>query len=196
MKPWIITLALLSLCGWLGRTAYEQAVKPVPSTSPSARNVLAVNTQDKKISGRERKAIDFAPLETLDDIVSRPLFNVSRRPIEAENTAQDAKPSELNVMLSGIVIGHTSQIAHLRAATDKETQALRIGDKIGGWLIQSIFADRVVLKSGSRVETLYMQKPGESNAASRAKPQTRRARKKVERNARRNLRQIRRRGEQ
>ena len=63
-------------------------------------------------------------------------------------------------MLSGIVIGQTQQIAHLRSAADKQTLALSVGDKIGDWQIQSIFPDRVVLRSGGRVETLYMQKPG------------------------------------
>jgi type II secretory pathway component PulC len=189
MKSWILAAGLLSLCSWLGWTSYEQAVKPMPPIGTRAGNAVALPVREKGISRQEKKKANaFPALDTLDDIVSRPLFNVSRRPIEADKITSDAEPSELHIMLSGIVIGHTGQIAHLRSATDKQTKALRVGDKIDGWQIESIFPDRVVLKSGGRVETVFMQKPGESRPPPRVKPPARRAGGTRNRNTRRNFR--------
>lgn len=192
MKSPIITLTLIALCSWLGFTAYEQANKPVPSTSNRVRDVGAVTAQSTGKSKQTRQVITFPRLETLTDITSRPLFNVSRRPIEVKEPTPDKKPTELNIMLSGIVIGHEGQIAHLRSATDQQTRALRVGDRIGDWEIQSIFPDRVVLRSGGRVETLFMQKPGARNSPSGANPSSRRAIKRSKRNSRRKYRRGRR----
>ena len=161
MKSFIVTLSLMGLCSWLGWTAYEEAQRPVPSAN--SRNLSSSTQTDPDQSKRDAKksVIVFPQLEELDEIVSRPMFNTTRRPIEPDEEVQPvAKPTDLNVMLSGIVIGQTRQIAHLRSLTEKETLALSVGDKIEGWEIQSILPDHVVLKSGSRVETLYMQKPG------------------------------------
>jgi hypothetical protein len=203
MKSSIVSVLLVALCSWLGWTAYEEAKLPaVPAADSRARNVGAETTRDRGKSERKSTTIVFPPLETLGDIVSRPLFNISRRPIMVEKLAPDEKPSELNIMLSGIVIGHTGQIAHLRSAADKQTQALSVGDKIGDWQIQSIFPDRVVLRAGGRVETLYMQKPGARNTvsgrpgAAGAKQSTRRATTRSKRRTRRNYRRSRRRDEQ
>ena len=190
MNSSIITIALMALCGWLGWTAYEEAVKPVPSTAtaPSTRSIAPAPTPKGGNPDQAGKTVAFPPLDTLDDMVSRPLFNVSRRPIVVETPTPEVKASELNVMLSGIVIGQTEQIAHLRSATDKETKALRVGDKIDGWQIQSIFPDRVVLRSGGRVETVYMQKPGESSPSAQATPPAQRKSGRLNRVPRRNVR--------
>ena len=187
MKSWIITASLFSLCSWLGWTSYEQAIRPVAPIGTSARNVIALPVREKGRSGPEMQAVAFPPLEALDEIVSRPLFNVSRRPIVVETPKPEVKATELNVMLSGIVIGQTQQIAHLRSATDKQTKALRVGDTIDGWQIQSIFPDRVVLQSGGRIETVYMQKPSEGAPPPRAKLPARRTGNRFNRNLRRNL---------
>jgi type II secretory pathway component PulC len=201
MKSPIVTITLIGLCSWLGWTAYEEANRPVPSIDSRVRETVAVKVKNPVKSEQKKTAIIVPPLETLGEITSRPLFNVSRRPIAVKKLAPNVKPTEINLMLSGIVIGQTGQIAHLRSATDKQTQALSVGDKIGDWQIQSIFPDRVVLRSGGRVETLYMQKPGAGNAASgrpaasRDKPMSRREKIRSQRRARRNLRRGSSRGE-
>lgn len=202
MKSAIITVTLIALCLSLGWTAYEQAQRPVPPLDSRAPDVGAEKGQGQGKSEQQRTAVILPPLEAFGDVVSRPLFNVSRRPIAVEKSAPDAKPAELNLMLSGIVIGQTGQIAHLRSAADKQTQALSVGDKIGDWQIQSIFPDHVVLRSGGRVETLFMQKPGAGNTASARpgaagdKPSSQRAITRSEQRARRNNRRNRRPGEQ
>jgi hypothetical protein len=202
MKSSIITVTLIALCAGLGWTAYEQAQRPLPLIDGRVRDAGAETGMGQGKSEQEKTAIILPPLDAFGDIVSRPLFNVSRRPIAVEKTVPDAKPAELNLMLSGIVIGQTGQIAHLRSAADKQTQALGVGDKIGDWQIQSIFPDRVVLQSGGRVETLFMQKPGAGNRASTpsraapGKPFSRRGATSLERRARRIYGRTKRPGEQ
>jgi type II secretory pathway component PulC len=182
MKSFLISVSLMGLCSWLGWTAYEEAQRPTPSVTSRSLSAAAQTDPDGDSPAQKKAVIEFPLLEDLDEIVSRPLFNTSRRPIVVEDEPQPvAKPTDLNVMLSGIVIGQTRQIAHLRSLTEKETQALSVGDKIDGWEIQSIFPDHVVLKSGSRVESLYMQKPGvkppsaRNRRATGTRPTTRRA---------------------
>ena len=201
MKSPIITVTLIALCSWLGWSAYEETNRPVPATKNYVRIADTETTGDEGKPGPQRTANNFPPLDTLSDIVSRPLFNVSRRPITVEVTTPDVKPTDLNLMLSGIVIGRKQQIAHLRSTTDKQTLALSVGDKIGDWQIQSIFPDRVVLQSGGRTETLFMQKPGVRNPAARTtkpidvKTSPRRASSRSKRKQRRQLRRGRRTGE-
>jgi len=140
--------------------AYEEAKRPVPSTDNRAEAAGSQTTQNLDKPGQGKTAITFPLLDALGEIVARPLFNDTRRPITVENPVVAVTPTDLNVMLSGIVIGETKQIAHLKSLTDKQTLALSVGEKIGDWKIQSIFPDHVVLESGGRVETLFMQKPG------------------------------------
>ena len=209
MKSFLLSVSLLSLCSWLGWSAYEESRRPMPSVENIARSSGASLKPSGEKSSKQATSLVFPDLDTMDEIISRPLFNESRRPVTVEKIVPVAKPTDLNVMLSGIVIGQTQQIAHLRSLSDKETLALSVGDKIDGWEIQSIFADHVVLRSGGRVETLYMQKPGVKNtntrrpstkrpSAAAQRSATQRAKSRAKRNARRNrnLRRLKRRNQQ
>ena len=194
MKSSLLSLALIGLCSWLGWTAYEETKRPIPSVASRELPAKSGAPEGQRTPINQKPSIIFPSLETLDEIVSRPLFNISRRPVIVEKITPVIAPTDLNVMLSGIVIGETRQIAHLRSLTDKQTLALSVGDKIGSWEIESIFPDHVVLRSGGRVETLFMQKPGVKSSpgrstkasGSRAAPQ--RARSRAQRRTRRNLR--------
>lgn len=202
MRSPLITIGLATLCSWLGWMAFEEAGRPVPPPQSAAIALEADRTTAQNPEpGRTRGGIgkiEFPPLDTFGEMVARPLFNASRRPIAVEKLAVDEKPAELNVMLSGIIIGESRQIAHLRSATDKQTHALSVGDKIDEWEIRSIFPDRVVLQSGGRIETLFMQKPGAGDTAGDAnrRRSSRRAAPRSPRDTRRNLRRSPRRGGQ
>lgn len=164
VKSPIITTSLAVLCLGLGWTVYADYHRPVPLKPVVGQAASGPILKGQDRVGSKRTAIALPPIEAFGEIVARPLFNVSRRPIVVEEPIVPEKTSELKVMLSGIVIGHSQQIAHLRSETDKRTRALSVGDKIDNWRIESILPDRVVLRSGGRVETLLMQKPGAQNA--------------------------------
>jgi hypothetical protein len=194
----VITISLTALCLGLGWSVYEEIKRPDPSSLIAARSAAIPKIQTNGKAGTGRTTIVLPPIEAFGETVSRPLFNISRRPIVVEEPTTVAKPTELKVMLSGIVIGHTQQIAHLRSEADKQTRALSVGDKIDDWRIESILPDRVVLRSGARVETLFMQKPGAESVgrtqrgAAGAKNNSRRVIKPSQRRSRRNYRRDRR----
>lgn len=160
-----------------------------------------ITKKSKSPEKSERTAVILPPIDAFGETVSRPLFNVSRRPIVVDAPVPAVKQTELKVMLSGIVIGHAQQIAHIRSETDQQTRALSVGDKIDDWQVESILPDRVVLRSGARVETLFMQKPGVQGPARSQRDATGvnrnsgRNAKRPQRRSRRNYRRDRRRRE-
>lgn len=191
-KSSVITVGLTALCLGLGWYVYEEIRQPDPSTTIKARTAATPDAAQKDGPGNGGVAVVLPPIDAFGETVSRPLFNVSRRPIVVEEPIAAAKPTELKVMLSGIVIGQAQQIAHLRSEADNQTRALSVGDKIDDWRIESILPDRVVLRSGTRVETLFMQKPGAQNTgkprrnAAGTKANSRRIIKRPQRRLRRN----------
>ena len=213
MNSPVITVALLALCSWLGWMAYEETGRPVPNVHRLEPAAGATTTKTQPKSEQQDPSVVFPSLESLDDFVARPLFHETRRPIKIEEPEPVAvAPTDLNVMLSGIVIGQTQQIAHLRSLSDKQTLALKVGEKIGDWEIKAIFPDHVVLRSGGRIETLFMQKPGatgpsaapstqavQENKSEPARivssPPRRTGSTPPKRNPRRNLQRLKRRGE-
>jgi len=198
MNSPLVTLTLVALCSWLGWTAYVETNRLNPSADGRGRIVGGRSvhgggetTQSLGKSELDNATIVFPPLETFDEIVARPLFNATRRPEKVEVALPDVMPSELNIMLSGIVIGQTQQIVHLRSTTNKQTQALSVGDKIDDWQILSILPDHIVLQSGDRVETLFIQKLVREGAKSSSRRTTTRSKQR----ARQNLLRPKRRGE-
>jgi hypothetical protein len=139
-------LVLAALVWW-------QINRPLPV---AANREIAVSAGPIAIAGGPasgRAAPVLPPLSIYGAITARPLFNVSRRPIAVAR----ARTADIGVMLSGIVIDRNRQIAHLRTRSDKRIQALGVGDRIANWRIEQIAPDRVILRSGNQVETLFMQ---------------------------------------
>lgn len=170
-----VTITLAILCLALGWLVYKETERPAPMTSTGVPVVSTGSVSDPAKIAPRNMAIVLPPIDAFQGITSRPLFNVSRRPIAVDNPPPVEERAELNVMLSGIVIGHSQQIAHLRSSADKRVQVLSVGDRIGGWRIEAIEPDRVVLRSGNQVETLFMQKYGSGDTAtgrSDQKPET------------------------
>lgn len=166
-KSSAVTIALAVLCFALGWMIYEEAKAPLPVMTSPPPAVSADPTPDSAKFASRRTTTALPPIDAFQEITARPLFNASRRPIVADRIEPVAKEAELNIMLSGIVIDHTRQIAHLRSNTDKRVQALSVGDQIDSWRIEAIEPDRVVLRAGDRVETLFIQKFGSQDAAGR-----------------------------
>lgn len=179
-----ITVALAILCLALGWLIYEETKRPSQMTNIDVPAVSTAFNGDPEKNAPKNMAVVLPSVDAFQEITSRPLFNVSRRPIVVDEPVPAVKQAELNVMLSGIVIDHSQKIAHLRSTTDKRVQALSVGDRIGDWRIEAIEPDRVLLRSGNKVETLYMQKPGSDNAAPRRSGQRSKTRIKSRRGGR------------
>ena len=101
------------------------------------------------------------PKQDFAEIVSRPLFSPSRRPLErkAEPTAPDVKPGLEHVTLVGILIFPTKQVALFERPSESNLLEVRTGEKIEGWLVESIMPDKVVLRWGElRTEMTFVDK--------------------------------------
>ncbi|MFT5438335.1 MAG: hypothetical protein ACI9MJ_000194 [Alphaproteobacteria bacterium] len=156
-------LVLLNLA--LGWQINEEMNRPPAGVASTGSTVSMSAIEKPKEIGPKKLAITLPPIDSFKEITSRPLFNVSRRPIAIDSSAPVEETTELNVMLSGIVIGEVEQIAHLRSVDDNQVQALRVGDRIGSWQVEVIKPDQVVLRSGNQVKNLFMQKPGADGTA-------------------------------
>lgn len=90
---------------------------------------------------------DFAapPREAYGDILARPLFLPSRRPVKREE-AGPAAPPPLPFTLSGIAAIPDHRVALVQAGNPPRLLQLTEGQEIGGWTIASIATDRVVIR--------------------------------------------------
>ena len=113
------------------------------------------SASDQKAAEGERQLASFqlAPAEDFEDILARPLFNRSRRPDLAQENPQgggggseDAPAAQIS--LNGIVLAGGKRIALLRLDNDPKVMHVAEGQRAGGWLIEAIRPDRVILRRG------------------------------------------------
>jgi hypothetical protein len=166
----VLCLAAGVFLAW--QVSQSEDVGPLPKeyvTEPKAAD-----------SEAELDAYQLAPPERYEDILARPLFNQSRRPdpprenLEAHGGGGTAEASAARVLLSGVVITRGKRVALVRLDNDPKLMHVAEGQQAGGWLIEVIRADRVVLRRGeSRTEVALQYKrsnaveaaPGEAPSA-------------------------------
>jgi type II secretory pathway component PulC len=118
-----------------------------PVSAPAAAS-------DDKAAEGERQLASFqsAPAEDFEEILARPLFNRSRRPDLAQENPQGAGGSEeaaaSQISLNGIVLAGGKRTALLRLDGDAKVMHVAEGQRAGGWLIEAIRPDRVILRRG------------------------------------------------
>lgn len=147
----ILQLVLGAVC--LGLTGIV-----VSELLPSDTDIVESPAGDAAIAvaGDPVPQLDFQKLEA--EILDRPLFTPGRKPPQAkEDMATDdeeeqAKPPELQSRLAGVTIRPDYSEA-LFARDGEKPVAVKEGDEIDGWTVDSIERDRVVLTSdfGERV---------------------------------------------
>lgn len=102
------------------------------------------------------------PLTTFTSISARPLFAKERRRGSApstevvENDEVVAEAEELTAILFG-VLEIDDEVRVLAAPRpDSEAHWRRVGDRVQGWELSEIYADRAVFVNGSQSKTLYL----------------------------------------
>jgi Type II secretion system protein C len=120
---------------------------------------------------RQLASFKMPPAEEYEDILSRPLFNRSRRPEIAQENPQASGDNETqgtpaaNISLNGIVVARGRRVALLRLDNDPKVMHVAEGQQAGGWLIEAIRADRIILRRGdtaSEVALDYRRQSGGS----------------------------------
>lgn len=94
-----------------------------------------------------------------NEIINRPLFWSSRRPVEAVATVvePEAKAGELKgVKLVGL-FGSGERAGIIALVKDKKRRIL-LGDEIEGWTLKSVTPFELVVANGERTETLALER--------------------------------------
>lgn len=105
----------------------------------------------------------FQPLPLLRyaEIMERPVFIDARRPEEDEAAAPPAPPaSDQPLNLIGVVLLPNNAAALLRPE-EPNAKVLRVprGGMVGGWLLETVQAGKVVLRKGNEVRELALIRP-------------------------------------
>ena len=109
------------------------------------------------------KPFEPQPLVHYAEIVERPVFIDARRPEEAEPPEPPAAPPpepDHPLDLIGVLLVPGAAAALLRPTEPKNAPVLRIaqGETVNGWQLQSVSADRVVLRKGSQIRELVLKR--------------------------------------
>lgn len=86
------------------------------------------------------------PLASYDEVTARPLFSVTRRPAAIARPASAAMSS---LTLAGVVISRDGRVALIRQDKSPSLTRAREGQQVGGWTVQAITVDRVVVSNGA-----------------------------------------------
>lgn len=104
---------------------------------------------------------------TAREIIDRPLFFASRRPLPPEPPAvAEAKPEPIppvDFTLVGTVLSGSSRVALIKP--DKTALVeLALGQAVGAWTVSAIDADRIVVRHGGTEQLLGLREFGSSRA--------------------------------
>jgi hypothetical protein len=92
------------------------------------------------------------PISDFADVLERPLFSPTRRPAEAR-PAEPAPGLPSSLILVGTVVSSEGRHALIQHGEAASLQRVAVGDRFGGWTVEAILTDRVVLsRDGSREE--------------------------------------------
>jgi len=117
------------------------------------------------ISPRAPIATKYPPVGSFAEIMRRPLFELSRRPVQivaAENSTSAATLRK-KWRLSGVILDDNN-IAIIETVRPGENQSLVAGQSLDGWLVQEINADDVVLGRGTQSIRFTLHKEGATTA--------------------------------
>lgn len=102
-----------------------------------------------------------------DDIIARPIFIPTRRPEpppppEEEPVPPSPPPTapEQKFLLFGVIIAPGTQAALLRLEEpNAKTARVRQGEKLGEWLLEAVFPNRVVLRKEQMIQEVGLYRP-------------------------------------
>ena len=157
-----LSLAAAVFLGW--QIARNDEIAVVSSVQSADETHHAENE-------RQLASFKMPPAEEYEDILSRPLFNRSRRPETAQENPQASRDNETqgtpaaNISLNGVVVARGRRVALLRLDNDPKVMHVAEGQQAGGWVIEAIRADRIILRRGdtaSEVALDYKRQSGGS----------------------------------
>ncbi len=175
-------LFLFFLCLFLGIFVFLQA--NADRSGPTTIETAAV--KPAKIPALPAaQAFQMPPIEDFGETLDRPLFSKIRRPPAPEPDAPGEKPEKkqtVKVRLAGVVISPKERVALVQYPRTRENTRVKEGQEIEGWVLESILADRIILRFGELREEVKIE--GEVRRApvkrkKKARPKRRRPRSRT-----------------
>jgi hypothetical protein len=165
-------MTILLIAGYVGALAlgaYELQRAPFVPPPPPKQGVEPPTPLQMPVD-------DIESLAAYDAIIERPLFRRDRQPATETSVSSSTEPrvtkDEIAGMrLAAVLKGVDILTALLEDQTGK-TKILHQGDQLGGWRIDEILDDSIVVVSGERKETLLVHRfdPVSTNRTSRRRP--------------------------
>ena len=160
---WCSAVLCLAAAGCLvWQTWRSDDIAPIPAPASAS---------DQKAAEGEGQLASFqlAPAEDFEEVLARPLFNRSRRPdLPQENLQGGGGVSEeaaaAQISLNGVVLAGGRRIALLRLDSDPKVMHVAEGQRAGGWLIEAIRPDRIILRRGDLASEVALDYKRKSDA--------------------------------
>ena len=157
-------LLLWLLVGGLAASALFWQLKhpPQPPVAPNAKGTRAPELPTLAPT----QPFQLPPLTHYADITAHPVFIAARQP-EPPPPVEDAPAEKPQVgsepttpILMGVMILSQAKVALLRPEEpNAKTVRAKVGDKVGEWLLEAIFPNRVVLQKGTEKHELKLARP-------------------------------------
>ncbi len=119
----------------MGQAAAEIVLPPLPTPEPFA----------------------LAAIDSMEQVIERPLFSQSRRPPSEEVAVIETAPaSQLDLTLRGIVFADKGGVALLRPPEGTQVLRLRQGERYQGWTLTTLEPQAVVFERDEESVTLRL----------------------------------------
>ena len=164
----VVVLLVIYLVALVADITWRFIPDPDQQESQQASQSSATN----RTSGNQQQRANVNNIQRLN------LFgNKSAEPVKEEPVVTDAPQTNLNLTLTGVVASNENK-AGAAIIANRGTQATYgIGEKVEGTnaTVQEVYEDRIIIKNGSRMETLMLEgedfaKMADSQVVKQAKP--------------------------
>lgn len=164
----LVPAVLLLACAGLGWIIVAE-LRAAPSWRVSDS---APSGSEPAQAPRTEAEFSIPPPETFAAIVERPIFSRSRRPLPESEDPEPVLGSDLNAVLIGTIISSNQEIALVIPKGSAKFVRLSRGDRLQGWILESIEADRVTFsRNGDKVQIeLSYERPPPARTRPRAAP--------------------------
>lgn len=145
-----------------GLLAFQLWRSDPPIVAASSQQPPADLTSEFGVAEETVAGTGLRPQEDYIEVVERPLFSRSRRPAPPEDakpgagTAGGEEDTAARIALNGIVLTGTHRVALLRFDNDPKVMHVSEGQEAGGWLIEKIRADRIVVRRAQQESEIVL----------------------------------------
>lgn len=164
----VSTISLAAFCVVLTAFIAREWMNPPRPEIPPVSPTNGASSDNPEVQPFER--FEVSPLSEYDEIIERPLFLDTRRPPEkvpeevVEEEPQEEEEQEFTLL--GVMIILDTKVALLEVDEQGKVARLKLGDKVNGWELASVDADKVALRKGEALKNLPLirNRPSESRA--------------------------------